>query len=155
MRPSAERERLIGEYVSSLSRGESNKVGSPQHRAKVWLLYEDELSLHLPISTPGNQRGSDQSDGDWDSEVAQRIKQRYALATLYFSLGIGDGDLVKGWLAGEECRYVGEYGRARDGVGCDDDGRVRAVALGELSQNLLKVRMKWILFVLLRSRSRH
>ena len=137
MRPSAERERLIGEYVSSLSRGDSNEVGSPQYRAKMWLLYEDELILHLPTSTPGNQQG--------DSEVAQRIKQRFALATLYFSLGIGDGDLVKGWLVGEECRYVGEYGRAWDGVGCDEDGLVRAVALGELSHDLLKKAIKGLI----------
>jgi len=147
MRPSAERERLIGEYVSSLSRGDSNEVGSPQYRAKMWLLYEDELILHLPTSTPpGNQQG--------DSEVAQRIKQRFALATLYFSLGIGDGDLVKGWLVGEECRYVGEYGRAWDGVGCDDDGRVRAMALGELSHDLLKKAIKGLIFELLSSRIR-
>ncbi|KAL3785388.1 hypothetical protein ACHAW5_007865 [Stephanodiscus triporus] len=131
LRPSTEREHLIGEYVSSLSRGDSNEVGSPQYRAKMWILYEDELSLHLPISSDGNQQvsDSDQSNSDWNSEMAQRIKQRFALATLYYSLGIGDGDLVKGWLVGEECRDVGDYGRAWDGVGCDDDGHVRAVVL--------------------------
>ena len=130
-RPTAERERLIGEYVSSLSGGDSNEIESPQYLAKMWILYEDELNLHLPISSSSNQQGSDQSIGDWNSELAQRIKQRFALATMYYSMGIGEGDLVKGWLEGEECRYVGDYGRAWDGVGCDDDGHVRAVALGE------------------------
>ena len=43
--------------------------------------------------------------------MAQRIRQRYALATLYYSMGIGTGGVVQGWLEGEECSFVGDYGR--------------------------------------------
>jgi len=121
VRPTSERERLIGEFLHSLSGGDSSKVDAPQYRAKMWLLHEDVLELHLPYS--------DNQDSSWESEVAYRIKQRFALATCYYSMGVGDGGVVKGWLHDEECREVGDYGTAWDGVGCTDDGRVRALAL--------------------------
>lgn len=120
-RPSSEREKIIGAYLSTLTDGESNIVDSPQHQAKMWLLYEDKLNLHLP------SYGSDALK----SAVAERIKQRYALATVYFSMGVGEGGVVKGWLEGDECQFVGDYGRNWDGVACNDMGEVRALALGK------------------------
>jgi hypothetical protein len=127
--PTTERERLISEYISSLSNKKSNEVGSPQYRAKMWILHEDKLKLDMP--TEDTESASIESVGDWDSEIALRLKQRFALATLYYSMGIGDGGVVKGWLDGDECRFVGNYGQAWDGVGCDDMGNVRVVVFGE------------------------
>ena len=120
-RPSTERERLIGEFLHSVSEGESSKVGTPQYEAKMWLLFDDDLFLHLP----GHDTAS------WESNIAERIKQRFALVTMYFAMGIGEGGVSKGWLDGDECRNVGDYGRAWDGVACNGDGVVRAVALGK------------------------
>ena len=95
----------------------------------MWILHEDKLKLDMP--TEDTESASIESVGDWDSEIALRLKQRFALATLYYSMGIGDGGVVKGWLDGDECRFVGNYGQAWDGVGCDDMGNVRVVVLGE------------------------
>ena len=128
-KPTDERERMIGEFVESLSNGVSSRAGTPQHAARDWVLHEDSLDLHLPYDQDGK--------GDWEGAVADRIRQRYALATLYHSMGIGSGGVAKGWLEGDECRFVGDYGRAWDGVGCDDDGYVRAVALGEFTLRVL------------------
>ena len=97
--------RLIGEYLYNLSKGESSKVGTPQYEANVCLLRVDDLNLHLPY-------GSDQDKKRDDSEVAQCITQRFALATAYYAMGIGNGGVVKGWLEGAECREVGDYRRA-------------------------------------------
>jgi len=98
---------------------ENLTAGSPQFKAKNWLLFDDELNIHLPYS--GENRD--------DTEVTRRLQQRFALATMYYSMGVGDGGVVKGWLEGDECRFVGEYGRAWDGIDCNEDGKVRAVAL--------------------------
>jgi len=117
--PTGEREKLIDKYLESLSHGQSSDIGSPQFKAKNWLLFDDDLNLHLPYS----------GDNWGDSEVARRIQQRFALATMYYSMGVGDGGLVKGWLEGDECRFVGDYGRAWDGIDCNEDGNVRAIAL--------------------------
>ena len=114
-----DREKLIDEYLETLSSGRSSNIGSPQFKAKNWLLFDDDLDLHLPSS--GENRD--------DTEVAQRLKQRFALATMYYSMGVGPGGVVKGWLEGDECRFVGDYGRAWDGVDCNEDGTVRAIAL--------------------------
>lgn len=122
-RPTTERERLIGEFLQSLSGGDSNIPGTPQYRAKMWLLFEDEMNLHLSQYDAKN---------GWTSDVAERIEQRFALATLYYSMGVGEGRVAKGWLEGDECRNVGDYGWAWDGVACTEDGKVRALALGML-----------------------
>lgn len=127
--PTTVRERLISDYLSSLSNKKSNEVGSPQYRAKMWILHEDSLKLEMP--TGDKEIFRNEIVGDWDSEIALRIKQRFALVTLYYSMGIGDGGVAKGWLDGDECHFVGYYGQAWDGVGCDDMGIVRVVALGE------------------------
>lgn len=113
-----EREKLIDQYLESLS-SRSSTIGSPQFKAKEWLLFDDDLNLHLPHS--GENRD--------ESEVTMRLQQRFALATMYYSMGVGDGGVVKGWLQGDECRFVGDYGRAWDGVDCNEDGKVRAIAL--------------------------
>jgi len=119
--PTGEREKLIDQYLESLSHGKSSDIGSPQFKARNWLLFDDDLNLHLP-----------QSKETWDdTEAAGRIQQRFALATMYYSMGVGDGGLVKGWLEGDECRFVGDYGRAWDGIDCNEDGKVRAIALDE------------------------
>lgn len=132
--PSTERERLISDYISSLSNKKSNEVGSPQYRAKMWILHEDMSKLDMPTKDTESVRN--ETVGDWDSEIALRLKQRFALATLYYSMGIGDGGVAKDWLNGDECRFVGDYGEAWEGVGCDDLGHVRVVALGEWSKRM-------------------
>ncbi|KAL7466229.1 hypothetical protein ACHAXS_006523 [Conticribra weissflogii] len=119
-RPTTERERLIGEFLEYLSSGDSNIPGTPQYRAKMWLLFEDEMNLYLSQYDAKN---------GWASDVAERIKQRFALATMYYSMGVGEGGVTKGWLEGDECRNVGDYGWAWDGVACTEDGKVRALAL--------------------------
>lgn len=120
-RPTSERERLLSEYLVQITDGVSNVEGSPQFEAKIWLLYEDGLNLSLP---------SYASD-ELMRVVKERIKQRYALAALYYSMGIGEGGVLKGWLEGDECRFVGDYGSAWDGVDCDEEGEVRALAIGK------------------------
>ena len=119
-RPTSERERLLSEYLAQITDGVSNVEGSPQFEAKIWILYEDRLNLSLP---------SYASD-ELMRAVKERVKQRYALAALYYSMGIGGGDVLKGWLEGDECRFVGDYGSAWDGVDCDEEGEVRALAIG-------------------------
>ncbi len=117
--PTGQREKLIGQFLEALSDGKSSSVGTPQFKARNWLLFDDDLNLHLPYSGE-----------NWeDSEVAGRIQQRFALATMYYSMGVGEGGVVKGWLEGDVCRFVGDYGRAWDGVDCNEDGKVRAIAL--------------------------
>jgi hypothetical protein len=120
-RPTSERERLISEYLADITDGVSNVDGSPQFKAKMWLLYDDKLNLSLPIY----------ASEELMRVVQERIKQRYALATLYYSMGIGEGGVLKGWLEGDECRFVGDYDKAWDGVDCDEEGEVRALAIGK------------------------
>ena len=74
--------------------------------------------------------------GVCNSPLAIRIKQRFALATLYFGMGVGTGGVVDGWLSGDECEYIeGVFGQRRqaawDGVACDENGMVRVLVLGE------------------------
>lgn len=120
-RPTSERDRLISEYLAEVTDGVTNVEGSPQFKAKMWILYDDELNLDLP---------SYASD-ELIHAVQERIKQRFALATLYYAMGIGEGGVLKGWLQGDECRFVGDYDKAWDGVDCDEEGEVRALAIGK------------------------
>jgi hypothetical protein len=122
-RPTSERERLISEYLAEITEGVSNVGGSPQSDARVWILYNDKLKLTLP------RYASD----ELKRVAKERIKQRYALACLYYSMGIGEGGVLKGWLEGDECRFVGDYDQAWDGVDCDEEGEVRALAIGKLT----------------------
>lgn len=129
VRPTTLREQLIGEFLHALS-PQSSKQGTPQHRARAWIVHEDRLRLQLPRMS--SSWGADEKGGAWRTDEAERIGQRYALVTCYYAMGIGDGGLAKGWLEGGECREdAGDYGTVWDGVGCDGDGRVRALALGE------------------------
>lgn len=122
-RPTSERDRLISEYLADITEGVSNVEGSPQFEAKMWLLYNDKLNLSLP--TYGSEK--------LVQVVKERIMQRYALATFYFAMGIGEGAVLKGWLEGDECKFVGDYDKAWDGVDCDEEGEVRALAIGKFS----------------------
>ena len=73
--------------------------------------------------------------------MAYRIKQRYALATLYYALHIEEGNMIDhGWLGSgvaDECEFVegknGQQRQAWEGVGCDDEGNVRVLMLGKFS----------------------
>ena len=121
-RPTSERDLLISEYLAEITDGVSNVEGSSQCKAKVWILHEDSLALSIP---------SYASD-ELIHAVKERIKQRYALATLYYAMGIGEGGVLKGWLEGDECRFVGDYDKAWDGVDCDEEGEVRALAIGKI-----------------------
>ena len=121
----------------------------------MWILYDDPLRLHLPYanygstssssssnSRAGNDGGTEEEDyvADWESNVAYRIKQRYALATLYYALHIEEGNMIHhGWLGSvvDECEFVegknGQQRQAWEGVGCDDEGNVRVLMLGKFS----------------------
>jgi hypothetical protein len=112
---------VLSEYLSEITEGVSDADGTPQHSAKNWILHDDGLRLTIPpYATP-----------DLIEAVQERVKQRYAVATMYYSLGVGEGGVLRGWLEGDECRFVGDYDLAWDGVDCDEDGEVRALALGE------------------------
>ena len=120
-RPTDIRDRLISEYLSEITDGVSNVEDTPQFRAKIWLLYEDRLNLSLPTY----------ASEDLKHAAKERVKQRYALATLFYSMKIGEGGVLKGWLEGDECKFVGDYDKAWDGVDCDDEREVRALAIGK------------------------
>ncbi|KAL9178677.1 hypothetical protein ACHAXT_003808 [Thalassiosira profunda] len=128
--PTGEREKTLGDYLYHLSNGQSERRGTAQHEAKRWILHEDELHLALPHSVEGphGSYGQGSGRGDWESPAARRIRQRYALATLYYAMGIGDGGSAEGWLQGDECQFIGD-GTTWDGVGCHEDGTVRALVL--------------------------
>ena len=88
----------------------------------------------------GKNGGTEEEDyvADWESNVAYRIKQRYALATLYYALHIEEGNMIHhGWLGSvvDECEFVegknGQQRQAWEGVGCDDEGNVRVLMLGK------------------------
>ena len=152
--PLSIRDTLIIDYLSSLTKGSSNVIDTPQYLARMWILYDDPLRLHLPYanygSTSSSSSNSRMSNGgteeedyvaDWESNVAYRIKQRYALATLYYALHIEEGDMIDhGWLGSsngvaDECEFVegknGQQRQAWEGVGCDDEGNVRVLMLGK------------------------
>ncbi|KAL7550074.1 hypothetical protein ACHAWF_013302 [Thalassiosira exigua] len=120
-----ERERTITMYLSALSRGASDVEGTPQHAAREWIARRDELRLELLLDP--SDGGGDDDAGVLAEEVATRFDQRYALATLHYALGIGAGGILKGWLGREECG--GTSGNDWDGVGCDEEGWVRVLAL--------------------------
>lgn len=119
-RPTTERERLLAEFLSEITDGLSDVKDTPPYRAKMWILYEDRLKLSIPSY----------SSEELKKAVTERIRQRYALATLYYALGIGEGGVLKGWLEGDECKFVGDFDQAWDGVDCDEYGEVRALAIG-------------------------
>jgi len=154
--PLSIRDTLIIDYLSSITKGSSNIVNTPQYLARVWILYDDPLRLHLPYanygstssssssnSRAGNDGGTEEEEdyvADWESNVAYRIKQRYALATLYYALHIEEGNMIdRGWLGSvaDECDFVegknGQQRQAWEGVGCDDEGNVRVLMLGKFS----------------------
>lgn len=121
IQPTGQKEKFIGQYIETLSGGKSSSIGTPQFKARNWLLFGDDYDWSLQLSSAGDDLNS--------TEVTGRIRQRFALATMYYSMGVGDGGVLKGWLEGDECRFVGNYGRAWDGIDCNEDGKVRAIAL--------------------------
>ena len=126
--PSTQREADIGQYLSMLSHGKTNNAGSPQYKAKSWLLHEDPLNLFLPFD---DLTSLADGGGYEPSLTARRIIQRYTLATIYYSMGIGEGGVVQGWLLGDECGgSEGDTG-AWGGLDCHANGAVRTLALGE------------------------
>ena len=139
-RPHTLRDDMLAEYLSTLTNGLSDVRDTPQYKAKMWLVYEDMLQLHLPYHETSYY--GDRND-DTKNDVTNRIKQRYALATLYYAWNMGDNDnmMIYGWLQGDECDFVEHssesmYGeeekeQAWEGVGCDDNGMVQALVLGK------------------------
>jgi len=101
---------IITSVVPSDTLTDSN---TPQYRAHQWLLYEDSLGL-APDSGASKER----------------VIQRYALATFYFSTGGPRSWKTHNWLEGDECTE--EW----DGVGCTSDGRVHVLSLSTLSVSL-------------------
>lgn len=125
--PSTQREADIGQYLSMLSHGKTDNADSPQYKAKSWLLHEDPLNLFLPFDDLISL-----ADGEdyKPSLTARRIIQRYTLATIFYSMGIGEGGVVQGWLLGDECGngMEGDTG-AWEGLDCHEDGAVRTLVL--------------------------
>ena len=122
--PTPRRDGAVRDYLHDLSRGESGRLGTPQRRARDWLLIEDGLGLDLPpLGEDGGGPGREAAEA--------RLRQRFALATCYYSLGIGDGGVVAGWMRGEECGDGDSSSNEWEGLGCTEDGLVRVLVLGE------------------------
>ena len=81
-------------------------AGSAQWKAKRWLVQDDPIALD-----PSN-----------DKVPGWRILQRYAIATLQFSL-IDDSEFGLDWMNMDECESVH--------INCDDDGYVRTLEIGK------------------------
>jgi hypothetical protein len=82
-----------------------NDPKTPQYRARQWLLFRD-----------GENKGAITED---------RLVQRYALITFYFSTGGEEAWKENNWLKGNECD--GTFWR---GLNCNSDGEVRALFFG-------------------------
>lgn len=103
------REQSLQNIFATISDGSLNVVDSPQYKAKSWMFREDGLLL-TPSATVSNER----------------ILQRYALAVFYFSTNGPGTWLDNNWLQGDECSNM-----FWDGISCNDDDQVRAIAFGK------------------------
>lgn len=85
------------------------RQGTSQWQARMWMIQKDPL--HMPTL----------------KEETLAIVQRYVLLTIYFAFGGGSSQGID-WLYADECESKL--------VRCDDDGVLRALALGECYSNL-------------------
>ena len=116
-----EKQKLIQSILTRVT-GEKTltKPGTGQYRARNWLLFNDKVT---------NKASANPID-------AEAIIQRFALACVYFATSGGDTDTSTwettndNWLKGPECgddRHTPWFG-----IGCNEDGHVRALVLDEM-----------------------
>jgi hypothetical protein len=108
--PLTDRQQLMHDIIMGVSGDEAlQDTASPQFQARKWLLFEDILWLS-PIS----------------SFTSERIIQRYALATFYFSTDGPNSWKENNWMKGDECK-----GDFWDGISCNENNEIRAIAFGK------------------------
>jgi hypothetical protein len=108
--PLTDRQQLMHDTIMGVSGDEAlQDTASPQSQARKWLLFEDILWLS-PIS----------------SFTSNRIIQRYALATFYFSTDGPNSWKENNWMKGDECE-----GDFWDGISCNEYNEIRAIAFGK------------------------
>jgi hypothetical protein len=108
--PLTDRQQLMHDIISMRVSGDAlQDFASPQSQARRWLLFEDTLWLS-PIS----------------SFKIERIIQRYALATFYFSTDGPNSWKDNNWMDGDECS-----GNFWDGISCNENDEIRAIAFGK------------------------
>jgi hypothetical protein len=107
---SPSREEALTSIMSTVSTDESlSTEGTPQFKAKEWLIQVDSLKL-----TPS------------ETVTDQQVLQRYSLVVFYYATGGPDSWDPNSWLTEDECS--GQYWT---GISCDDDRQVRAMAFGK------------------------
>jgi hypothetical protein len=111
-----DRQQLMHDIIMGVSGDEAlQNTASPQSQARKWLLFEDILWLS-PIS----------------SFTSERIIQRYALATFYFSTDGPNSWKDNNWMKGDECK-----GDFWDGISCNENNEIRAIAFGKSRREIL------------------
>jgi hypothetical protein len=111
-----DRQQLMHDIIMGVSGVEAlQSTASPQSQARKWLLFEDILWLS-PIST----------------FTSERIIQRYALATFYFSTDGPNSWKDNNWMKGDECK-----GDFWDGISCNENNEIRAIAFGKSGRETL------------------
>jgi hypothetical protein len=114
--PLTDRQQLMHDMIMGVSGDEAlQDTESPQYQARKWLLFEDILWLS-PIS----------------SFTSERIIQRYALATFYFSTDGPNSWKENNWMKGDECK-----GDFWDGISCNKNNEIRAIAFGKSRRETL------------------
>jgi hypothetical protein len=104
------REKAIMEILESASVNGLKTPESPQFKAKEFILHTDSLKL-----TPAG-----------DSESHDRILQRFALVTFYYSTYGAEKWKENNWLEGDECANL-----YWTGISCNDEDKVRAISFGK------------------------
>jgi hypothetical protein len=107
--PLTDRQQLMHDIIMGVSGDALQDFASPQSQARRWLLFEDILWLS-PIS----------------SFKIERIIQRYALATFYFSTDGPNSWKDNNWMDSDECS-----GDFWDGISCNENDEIRAIAFGK------------------------
>lgn len=103
--PSSSNDAILADFLITFNiSNEFTIPNSPQYYAKRFLTRDDPLFLHP-------------TDDNHD-----KILQRYALASLYFSLS-QEGPSDIDWMEKDECDSIH--------IACNDDGYVRTIMIGE------------------------
>lgn len=103
----SDRQKAMDVILSQVTDSKLLKTGSsPQGQARNWLLFNDKEEYVI---------------------TRERVLQRYALATLYFSTGGENSWIISNWLNGNECARGQEW----QGLGCNEHGEVRTLFRGK------------------------
>ena len=105
------RQQMLHDIVATVSNsGLFTITTTPQHMARKWLLFDDELWLNP------------------EGEVSrERVIQRYVLAVFFYATGGPTSWKSNNWLDGNEC----EDGAFWDGIFCNEENEVITLALGK------------------------